>query len=285
MSVLELPVEEPLVEPVPFSVRLARRLAAAGVRAPAAASLDRRTHPRRPGGELQWIRGARLKAGPDVSLVDISSGGALIESRLQLLPGSQWILQIAGPSSGIDIPFDVLRCQIGSIQNGVRYRGAGSFARPFDMEHLDRLAREATAECQALPAGTPWQKIVVRFRDGGLQKGFTLDFSPGRGHFSLWPTIQAAASERSLVPLARLKAVFFVRDFAGNPGYVEKAGAQGTGSGRRVEVTFLDKEVLRGRTLNYRPDAAGFFLTPEDPQSNNERIYVVASAVRSARFP
>ena len=130
-----------------------------------------------------------------------------------------------------------------------------------------------------------FQKIVVRYVDGDIVKGFTQDFHPSRAQFSLWPSIHAAKSERLVIPMGRLKAVFFVRDFAGNAGYRErKTFTARAGHGRRLEVTFLDNEVVLGTTLNYRPDGQGFFLIPVDTGGNNSRIFVVASAVRRVRF-
>ena len=128
------------------------------------------------------------------------------------------------------------------------------------------------------------QKIVVRFADGDLLKGFTQDFHPTRSQFSLWPSINATPADRVNVPMSRLKAVFFVRDFEGNPGYRDSKTFTLRGQGRRVEVTFADTEVVLGTTLNYRPDAAGFFVVPADTGGNNTRIFVVASAVRRVRF-
>ncbi len=137
------------------------------------------------------------------------------------------------------------------------------------------------------PASTDsaFQKIVVRYADGRLAKGFTQDFHPSRGQFSLWPSINARPAERVSVALARLKAIFFVRDFNGNPGYRERKSFAVAGQGRRIEVTFVDTEVILGTTLNYRKDAAGFFVIPADPASNNTRIFVLAAAVRGVRFP
>jgi hypothetical protein len=130
-----------------------------------------------------------------------------------------------------------------------------------------------------------FQKIVVRYVDGDLVKGFTQDFHQSRPQFSLWPSIHAAKSDRLVIPMGRLKAVFFVRDFAGNAAYRErKTFATRGGHGRRLEVTFLDGEVVLGTTLNYRPDGQGFFLNPVDTNGNNSRIFVVASAVRRVRF-
>ena len=66
------------------------------------------------------------------------------------------------------------------------------------------------------------------------------------------------------VPASQLKAVFFVRDFAGNADYVEQRSFDSAVEGRRIEVTFGDDEVLVGLTLAYRTDGLGFFLTPAD---------------------
>jgi uncharacterized protein DUF6982/PilZ domain-containing protein len=134
-------------------------------------------------------------------------------------------------------------------------------------------------------AQTTWQKIVVRYAEGQILKGYTQDFSATRSQFSLWPSLTAAASERVIVPLARLKAVFFVRDFAGNPGYVERTDGTHPQHGRRIEVTLVDDEVIVGRTLSYRPDGHGFFVVPADPLANNIRVFVVSSSVRQVRFP
>ena len=128
------------------------------------------------------------------------------------------------------------------------------------------------------------QKIVVRFADGALLKGFTQDFHPTRSQFSLWPSINSKPADRVNVPMSRLKAVFFVKDFQGNPRYHERKTFTVRGQGRRVEVTFVDTEVVLGTTLNYRPDATGFFVVPADAGGNNTRIFVVASAVRRVRF-
>ena len=51
-----------------------------------------------------------------------------------------------------------------------------------------------------------------------------------------------------------------------------------------VQVTFKDGETLVGATQGYQPDRPGFFLTPADPKSNNERIFVVTKAVARVSF-
>jgi hypothetical protein len=151
--------------------------------------------------------------------------------------------------------------------------------------HLCSLLDAAGLRPSAAPrASTSWQKLVVRYKDGRLVKGFSHDFNPTRAQFAIWPSINAAEHEGILVPISVLKAVFFVRDFRGDASYVEDRSFEGAVPGRRVEVTFADDEVVTGTTLSYRPDGQGFFLNPSDPRANNIRIFVVTSAVRHVRF-
>ena len=84
--------------------------------------------------------------------------------------------------------------------------------------------------------------------------------------------------------LGELKAVFFVRDFAGRPDSVEETPATPGARGRKIQVTFRDGEVMVGTTLNYQAIGSGFFLAPLDPKSNNVRCFVVNSAVQDAHF-
>ena len=129
-----------------------------------------------------------------------------------------------------------------------------------------------------------FQKIVVRHADGKILKGYTQDFHPSKPQFSLWPSMNATPKDRTVVPVSQLKAVFFVRDFNGNPNFQERKSFVVRGQGRRVEVNFTDAETILGTTLNYRPDCQGFFVSPADPSGNNTRIYVVSKAVRRVRF-
>jgi hypothetical protein len=449
----------------PYSVRLAARSAQDGPdeRAPR----ERRAYARQRDAELQWVRAARLSLGQGVSLVDLSAGGALLDSPVPLRPNSVLGLEIVGAGVFTVVQFRVLRCEVGGLQpERTTYRGACEFTRILDLpgvqptsglrgpsapiafvgldlalKHLvdrvgpagdagslssaeilealqallaraakqqsdpfgeqlgallaqvvpaleqrtglssilagienqlrrsvpqatlrmtapgdaaaesgvksivismpgsgtgspivsidlprglvvndwqSRLLRTASrliALLQRLDAGriempiavgppatqpaasvpaapepepseaTGWQKIVVRYVEGQILKGYTQDFHAGRQQFSLWPAINSPASERVIVPLARLKGVFFVRNFAGDPTYVERTEPGLPANGRRIEVTLIDDEVLLGSTLNYRADGNGFFVIPADPRANNIRVFVVASAVRQVRFP
>ena len=129
-------------------------------------------------------------------------------------------------------------------------------------------------------------KVVARYKDGRVIKGFTHDFFPNKDRFHLFPPDNPSANGIEVV-ISRLKAVFIVRDFIGNPQYKErKEYIEGEKfSGVKVEVSFEDGEVLLGSTLGYDPKRQGFFLIPADPDSNNIRIFVVSSALKNVRYP
>jgi hypothetical protein len=128
-------------------------------------------------------------------------------------------------------------------------------------------------------------KVVVRFSDGRVLKGTTEDFFPNRPSFHLRPL---RASEMQDIYVKELKAVFFVKDFAGDPKRREARGFERAtidiSRGKKVAVRFKDGEVVFGYTLTYMPDRSGFFITPADPASNNLRIYVLTHATREVKL-
>jgi hypothetical protein len=281
---------------------------------------DRRAHRRYSAAELDWLRSCRLKSGQRVELVDLSATGALFETNQPLRPGVRSSLEIVGRGLGAATAgFRLLRCEISSLEHGTIYRSACVFdsdlalpassspasaapaeasPRPRDKDEprvvpaseaqLEQALRNARSEPAAPPRDTAlWNKLVARYLDGRLVKGYSLDFLPSRGLFHVVPLNDVGDPvDRShvVIPLGQLKAAFFVRDFAGNPAYVGRTSFERWPAGRRLEVTFLDGEVIVGSTLSYREGGAGFFVTPADTESNNVRLFVVSTATRSVRF-
>jgi hypothetical protein len=129
-------------------------------------------------------------------------------------------------------------------------------------------------------------KIVVRYKDGKILKGYTQNFFPNKPEFHVNRLGAPGSTDVVEVKVGDLKAVFFVRDFAGNKFYNErKRLAEGEKpQGRLIEVTFRDGEVLTGTTTGYDPNRPGFFLFPIDPKSNNTKVYVVTGGVLKSRF-
>jgi hypothetical protein len=123
------------------------------------------------------------------------------------------------------------------------------------------------------------QSVVVRFVDGSTMKGGTLDFAPGKPKFHVQP------HGATPILLAAVKAVFFVKSFEGNREHVEgKSFGEIPDQGRRIKVTFKDREEIVGFTTGYAPDRPGFFVVPADPRSNNLRIFVVNTAVSKVEW-
>ena len=124
-------------------------------------------------------------------------------------------------------------------------------------------------------------RIVVRYRDGRIVKGVTTDFLPTKDVFHV--TAAEGKSSRPLdVRVSELKAVFFVKDFAGNPTYNDRKSFDPSKpvTGKKIRVVFQDGELLMGTTQGYQPGRPGFFVFPADPKSNNDRCFVVSAAVK-----
>ena len=125
-------------------------------------------------------------------------------------------------------------------------------------------------------------QIAAHFLDGHVVKGHTNDFLPAKDSFHLAPTDSPAGAKPVEVRIAELKALFFVKNFTGDPQHTRSQEFDPAKplSGRKMRVVFKDGEIMVGTTQGYNPGRPGFFLIPADPQSNNERCFVVTSATQ-----
>jgi hypothetical protein len=242
-------------------------------------SEDRRAQVRLSAEDASWLHGARLKYGPEVRVIDVSSGGILVESEgAALMPESNLVFELSGPTGTTLVPARVLRSQ--PFGDGARYHTACAFKRPLSIDTLAAVSREHTPAPAAQRAS--WQRVVARFRNGKVVRGYTNDFHPSKTHLHLTP--EEKTGDTMFLALSQLKAVFFVRDFAGDPNHVEGHAFEGAHTGRKIEVAFEDGEILRGTTLAYRADGSGFFVHPADAGSNNMRVFVSPGATLHVRF-
>jgi hypothetical protein len=129
-------------------------------------------------------------------------------------------------------------------------------------------------------------KVIARYADGDMTKGVTADFFPNKETFHVSVEGAGNGAPPVLVSTKDLKALFFVKDFAGNPEHVEsnQFDAGHPAAGRRIKVTFRDGEVLIGTTTGYQRGRPGFFIVPADRGSNIERCYVVTAATEAVEF-
>ena len=81
-----------------------------------------------------------------------------------------------------------------------------------------------------------------------------------------------------------LKAIYFVKSFEGNSAYKKIYTIDRVGFGKKITVKFKDGENIIGYTQGFSQKREGFFVFPADPQSNNERIYVVKASTTGVNF-
>jgi len=129
-------------------------------------------------------------------------------------------------------------------------------------------------------------KVVARFVDGRIVKGMTADFFPGKDLFHVIEASAPVEAKPLEIHTEDLKALFFVKDFAGDPQHAERNEFDPSHPpvGRQIRVAFKDGEVLVGTTTGYQPGRPGFFIEPADAESNNERCYVVTAAAKEISF-
>lgn len=135
-----------------------------------------------------------------------------------------------------------------------------------------------------------FNKVVARFKDGTLMRGKINDFSPDKTHFHLellsGEVVDVNLEDLKVIKInvEDLKAAFFVKDLEGNKNRKDIYDDAITGAGKKVLVKFLDGESIIGYSLSYATNRHGFFVVPADRESNNERIFVITSAIEKITF-
>jgi hypothetical protein len=91
---------------------------------------DRRRTPRHRRVEQHGIVSAKVRPGRHASVVDVSAGGALVETTHRLLPGTAVELQLETSVERATVRGRVLRCTVAGLHpTSVCYRGAIGFDR------------------------------------------------------------------------------------------------------------------------------------------------------------
>ncbi|RJQ40955.1 MAG: hypothetical protein C4550_02580 [Nitrospiraceae bacterium] len=133
-------------------------------------------------------------------------------------------------------------------------------------------------------------KVVLRFTNGKLLKGYLQEFSQESPEISFK---KLDGKKTQTIPVLKLKAIFFVKTFEGNSKHKEKKiyGIRRS-EGKKIFVKFKDDESMVGYLQGKAPWDKGFFLSkpderqtglfivPVDEDSNNIKIFVIYSAVK-----
>ena len=123
-------------------------------------------------------------------------------------------------------------------------------------------------------------KVVIHFKDGTIKKGNTSDFLPNKKSFHL----SILGGDVETIEVENLKAVFFVKDYEGNKDHKRDYKDIIAGGGKKIQVSFDDGETIIGYVLGYSPERQGFIMTPADLSGNNERVFVVQTAIKEVKF-
>ena len=107
---------------------------------------DRRAHPRIRSAKLGITR-VDIRNRESASLVDLSSGGALLELPYQLSPVSRVAVQLNTAGERLEVPLQLLRCYVVDLKGGVTYHAAGAFD---NLLNLEALAMRASSAMQRL---------------------------------------------------------------------------------------------------------------------------------------
>ena len=88
-------------------------------------TVERRAWPRVTTIECPDMARGKVRPGRLAQIVDMSAGGALIETECRLLPGMQVDLQVGAPVALYNVKARILRCHVAILdRERIRYRGA-----------------------------------------------------------------------------------------------------------------------------------------------------------------
>lgn len=102
------------------------------------ATTERRSWRRQRAPECPWLRTFRLYPGRGAELVDLSRGGALVESRDRFVPGTWLQMKIATDSELLWSRAQVVRCEVVRLSTdlGTTYRTAVGFEHALALRSL-----------------------------------------------------------------------------------------------------------------------------------------------------
>jgi hypothetical protein len=125
-------------------------------------------------------------------------------------------------------------------------------------------------------------KVVSHQKDGVLLKGYASEIQPEAPEFELVTEDQ----QREKIRFESLKALFFVKDFRGNP-YNQESKTFSSCSpqwGKMARVELWDHEVIIGKIVKSPGDRDWFYIYPADSRSNNVRILLQTGNIRDLRI-
>jgi hypothetical protein len=105
---------------------------------------ERRRWPRLRPSSVPFLRGVTLSQEIQVTAIDISRGGMLLETEVRLTPQMKIHLKLVTSDGVLNLEGSVLRSSISSLAGVPKYQSAVVFEHPFHM--LDDLSAETAAD-------------------------------------------------------------------------------------------------------------------------------------------
>jgi len=117
-----------------------------------------RQWPRYKISEVPSLKGVTSNGGSELEVINISRGGALLESDMRMRPGTKILLRVVTIEGVIQIAGHVLRSSISSLKGVPRYQSAVEFENPLHI--LDDLSdskddNSQPSERQSASSGEP----------------------------------------------------------------------------------------------------------------------------------
>ena len=76
----------------------------------------------------------RLRAGRELTVIDVAPGGVLVEGEARLLPGTHVDVHVLTPDGRVLMRSRVLRAYVSALASDrIHYRGALAFERPVNV--------------------------------------------------------------------------------------------------------------------------------------------------------
>jgi hypothetical protein len=112
-------------------------------------------------------------------------------------------------------------------------------------------------------------RVIIHTMEGQVKRGTirNLDLMD-----DAIPLELQAGSAPERIPMARVKAIFFMAQIGAKPP---------PPVGEKIRVTFRDGRQVAGYSSDYKGSEIGFFIVPADTRTNTARIYVFRSSVQA----
>ena len=96
---------------------------------------DRRQARRRTPVAEESLRRVKLRIGPELTVMNVASGGALVEGTARLAPGARLDVHVVPRSGRVLVRATVVRAWVSQVRSdSVTYRAGLRFDQPVDVE-------------------------------------------------------------------------------------------------------------------------------------------------------